>query len=590
MVAGRDNAETEPYDERYSTMIYLQRDEYDAIVVGSGVTGGWAAKELTEKGLTTLVLERGRDLEHGAYPTEHVPPWEFPFRERRLTPEQVPAQPVQAENPGFREATRHFYIEDAKSPYIQEEPFLWVQAAQVGGKSLMWGRGCYRWSDLDFTANLKDGHGVDWPIRYRDIAPWYSYVEKFAGINGRAEGLPQLPDGAFQPPMAMNAGEKWAKARIEKAYSDRMLTNGRFAVLTEPIGNRAPCHYCGPCARGCSTGSYFSSVSSTLPAAEKTGRMTLRPHSLVHSVIYDEERDRATGVRFVDTETGEMHEVYARVIFLCASALASTRILLNTRTRRHPNGLGGNSGALGRYLMDNHMRIGASGEIPGLLDRYYQGDRPTGSIIPRFRNVEGPASDGLDFVRGYHLTAGAGRVGWRRGANHPEIGVELKEMLHGPGPWRIGLGGQGECLPREDNYVELTEETDPWGIPVLRIHATWGENEFKMREDMKAQAAETLEAIGCKNVQAWDALESESPPLNAMPGGAIHEMGTARMGRDPKTSVLNGHNQVWDVPNVFVTDGACMTSNANQNPSITYMALTARACDYAAEELKRKNL
>ncbi|MGH9160445.1 MAG: GMC oxidoreductase [Vicinamibacteraceae bacterium] len=463
-----------------------------------------------------------------------------------------------------------------------------MQGNQVGGKSLIWGRQCYRWSDLDFEANLKDGHGVDWPIRYGDIAPWYSYVEKFVGVSGEKLALPQLPDGEFQPPMELNAGERWVKARLARSYPDRPLTIGRTAVLTQPIGDRMPCHYCGPCARGCSTGSYFSSQSSTLPAARETGNLTLRPHSLVHSVIYDLERDQATGVRVVDTETGEMHEVYARVIFLCASTLATARVLLNSRSRRHPKGLGGGSGALGRYLMDHHLRQGASGEIPGLLDRYYQGNRPNGTYLPRFRNLKGPDSDKLKFVRGYGYQGGADRAGWGRGVGAAEIGAALKRVLRDPGPWHMGLGGFGECLPREDNYVELADETDPWGIPVLRIHAAWGENELAMREDIKAQAAEMLEAIGCRHVRIQDGLEGGA--MNAMPGGAIHEMGTARMGRDPKTSVLNGHNQVWEAPNVFVTDGACMTSSACVNPSITYMALTARAADYAVNALKRNDL
>lgn len=563
-------------------MKFLKRQEFDAVVVGSGITGGWAAKELTEKGLRTLVLERGRDQEHRDYPTEHLPPWEFPLRERQLTPASAPDHPVQARTPSFREATQRYYIEDAKNPYVQDKPFIWVQADQVGGKSILWGRQSYRWSDLDFEANLKDGHGIDWPIRYADIAPWYSYVERFAGFSGEKLGLPHLPDGEFQRPMEMNAGEKWVKARLERAYPDRVLTIGRVAVLTERIGDRLPCHYCGPCFRGCSTGSYFSSLSSTLPAARRTGRLTLRPHSLAHSVIYDEALDRATGVRFVDTETGDTHEVYARLIFLCASTLASTRILLNSKSRRHPNGLGGNSNALGRYLMDHHMRQGARGEIPGLLDRYYQGDRPTGIYLPRFRNLKGPASDGLDFLRGYAYQGGASREGWMRGASSSAVGEELKRSLRDPGPWRMNLGGFGECLPREDNFVELAEKTDPWGIPVLRIHATWGDNEMAMREDCKAQAAEMLEAIGCRNVEIRD----QHGPL----GSAIHEMGTARMGLDPKTSVLNAYNQVWDAPNVFVTDGACMTSSGVGSPSITFMALTARAADHAVKEINRRNL
>ncbi len=565
-----------------------QANHYDAIVVGSGISGGWAAKELTEKGLRTLVLERCRDQNHRDYPTEHKPAWAFPLRERKLTPAQAPEHPIQAHTPSFREATRHYFLEDAENPYVQAKPFLWVQGNQVGGRSITWGRQCYRWSDLDFEANLKDGHGVDWPVRYADIAPWYSYVEKFVGISGEKLGLPQLPDGEFQPPMEMNAGEKWVKARLATRYPDRRLTIGRVAVLTQAIGDRLPCHYCGPCARGCSTGSYFSSQASTLPAARKTGKLTLRPYSLVHSIVYALERDRATGVRVVDTQSGGMQEFYARVIFLCASTLATTRVLLNSKTRRHPNGLGGSSGALGRYLMDHHLRQGATGEIPGLLDRYYQGDRPNGTYLPRFRNLGGPDSDKLRFVRGYAYQGGASRADWSRGADRPEIGAELKRLLRDPGPWHMGLSGFGECLPRADNYVELAEKTDPWGIPVLRIHASWSENELAMRADVKTQAAEMLEAIGCRNVRMQDGLEEGR--ITAMPGGAIHEMGTARMGRDPKTSVLNGHNQVWDAPNVFVTDGACMSSSSCVNPSITYMALTARAAAHAVDEINRKSL
>jgi choline dehydrogenase-like flavoprotein len=360
------------------------------------------------------------------------------------------------------------------------------------------------------------------------------------------------------------------------------------AVLTEQIGNRLPCHYCGPCARGCSTGSYFSSQASTLPAAAATGLMTLRPHSLAHSIIYDEARGRAAGVRFVDTQTDEMHEVRARIVFLCASALGSTQVLLNSRSANHPHGLGGNSDALGRYLMDHHFRVGANGEIPGLLDRYWQGNRPNGIYIPRFRNLDGPDSDGLGYVRGFGYQGSAGRGGWGRGFNRPEIGAELKAHLRDPGPWFMNIGSWGEALPQRDNRVTLAEETDRWGIPQLRISCEWGPNEMAMRRDMQAQAAEMLEAAGCRNVQSYD--NHQEGGYGAEPGLCIHEMGTARMGRDPRDSVLNGYNQVWDAPNVFVTDGACMTSNSCVNPSITYMALTARAADHAVAEINRGNL
>jgi choline dehydrogenase-like flavoprotein len=570
-------------------MIFLQREEYDAIVVGSGISGGLAAKELTEKGLRTLVLERGRNVEHRTdYVTEHKHNWEFPFRERRLMPENAPEQAVQARTNQFREATKHFFINDAQHPYREAKPFTWIQGNQVGGKSLIWGRQCYRWSDLDFEANLRDGHGVDWPIRYADLAPWYSYVERFVGISGEALGLPYLPDSEFQPPMEMNAGEKLVRARLERAFPGRHLTIGRTAVLTQPLGDRLPCHYCGPCFRGCMTGSYFSSQSATLPAAQATGRMTLRPNANVHSVIYDEANGRAAGVRFVDAETREMHEVYARVVFLCASTLGSTRVLLNSRSASHPNGLGGNSNVLGRYLMDHHFYAGARGDLPGLEDRYWQGNRPNGIYLPRFRNLQGPASDRLGFVRGYGYQGGASRPNWTRGTAAPGVGVELKRRLRDPGPWSMFLGGGGECLPRQDNYVELTGEADPWGMPMLSVNCSWGPNELAMRTDIVEQAAAMLSAAGCENITTFDALAAGE--YGAEPGLAIHEMGTARMGRHPGTSVLNAHNQVWDAPNVFVTDGACMTSNGWVNPSLTYMALTARAADFAVEQINRREL
>jgi choline dehydrogenase-like flavoprotein len=565
------------------------KKRYDAIVVGSGVTGGYAAKELTEKGLETLMLERGRDVQHRTdYVTEHKEYWEFPMRERRLLAEQAPEHHVQSRTGQFREATRHFFLNDAEHPYVEAKPFTWIQGNQVGGKSLIWARQCYRWSDLDFTANVQDGHGVDWPIRYADIAPWYSQVERFVGISGERLGLPYLPDGEFQRPMELNAGEKLLKAGIETHFPGRHLTVGRVAVLTETLGDRLPCHYCGPCFRGCSTGSYFSTQSSTLPAAMATGKLTLRPHSLTHSVIYDEQRDRATGVRFVDTTTGEMHEVEAGVIFLCASALGSTQILLNSRTPRFPNGLGNSSGTLGRYLMDHHFRAGAEGTIPGLEDRYWQGTRPNGIYIPRFRNLRSAGSDGLGFTRGYGYQGAAVRQDWNSGTARPGLGAEFKRSLRDPGPWRIRINAFGECVPQHGNYVELADETDRWGVPLLRIHASWGPNELAMRKDMAASAAEMLEGAGCVDVQPFDDLREDG--YGAEFGLGIHEMGTARMGNDPRTSVLNAYNQVHDAPNVFVTDGACMTSASCVNPSITYLALTARAAAHAVEESRRHNL
>ena len=564
---------------------------YDAIVVGSGITGGWAAKELTEKGLHTLMIERGRNVVHRKdYITEHKPTWELPLHDARLAvgTQGAAEYPIQARTGQFRESNKHFFMKDAKNPYIEDKPFTWIQGDQVGGKSLIWGRQVYRWSDLDFEANLRDGHGVDWPIRYADIAPWYSYVERFIGVSGEKLGLPQLPDGEFQPPMEMNAGEKFVKAGIERTFPDRHVTIGRVAILTQPLNGRLPCHYCGPCERGCSTGSYFSTQASTLPAAQATGRLTVLPNSVVHSVLYDANTNRVTGVRVVDTETRTTREYQARVVFLCASTLATTRILLNSTSPRFPTGLANSSGVLGHYLMDHHFLAGASGSIEGLLDHYYQGNRPNGIYIPRFRNLGDDASR-RDYVRGFGYQGGAGRQGWGRGAGGRGLGVELKRRLHDPGTWSMGMTGFGECLPRADNHVTLSDKTDDFGLPQLTIHCTWGDNELAMRKDMAASAAEMLEAGGCKSVRTYDAYRG-GDQLGAEPGFAIHEMGTARMGRDPKTSVLNGYNQAHDVPNLFVTDGACMASSSCVNPSITYMALTARACDHAVEEMKQGHL
>ncbi|MBV9879425.1 MAG: GMC family oxidoreductase [Gemmatirosa sp.] len=570
-------------------MFFQQREEFDAIVVGSGIAGGWAAKELTEKGLRTLVLERGHDQAHGAYPTEHKPAWEMPLRDRRLAPENagLDAQ-VQSRTSQYRETTKHYFVNDRRHPYVEDKPFTWIQGAQVGGKSLIWGRQVYRWSDLDFEANLKDGHGVDWPIRYADIAPWYSYVERFVGVSGEKLGLPQLPDGEFQPPMSMNAGEKALKAGVEAKFPGRHVTIGRVAILTQAIGDRAACHYCGPCARGCSTGSYFSSQASTLPAARKTGRLTLRPNSIVHSVLYDERTGRATGIRYFDVETKEAHEVYAKVVFLAASTLGTTRILLNSKSARFPDGLANSSGELGHNLMDHHFQVGARGALDGLLDHYWQGNRPNGIYVPRFRNLGGPDSDRLGFVRGYGYQGGASRRDWTRGSTEAGVGVELKRRLRDPGPWTMNLGAWGEHVPRHENSALLSDQVDEWGIPILRISCGYGENEMPMRKDAQAQAVAMLEAAGCHDVKPFDNYKAGG--YGAEPGFCIHEMGTARMGRDPKTSVLNAYNQAHDVPNLFVTDGAAMASSSCVNPSITYMALTARAVDHCVEEMKRRNV
>jgi choline dehydrogenase-like flavoprotein len=445
----------------------------------------------------------------------------------------------------------------------------------------MWGRQVYRWSDLDFEANAKDGHGVDWPIRYADIAPWYDYVEDYIGISGERLGLSQLPDGKFLPPMALNCAEKFVQDGVARSFAgERVLTIGRCAILTESHRGRAPCHYCGPCERGCITFSYFNSLGVTLPAAAATGRLTLRPWSVVHSVVYDEAKDRASGVRVIDAKTRQETTYSARVIFLCASALESTRILLNSKTSRFSTGLGNSSGELGRNLMDHCMGGGANGRIPGLTDRDTAGRRPNGIYLPRFRNV---TSQHPDFLRGYAFQGGGGRDGWGRGSEMPGFGKDLKASLRTPGPWGFGFYGFGECLPRPTNYVELDPiQVDAWGIPALRITCEWSDNERKLLQDMSVTAAEMLEAAGVKDIHAH---VDDNPP-----GLTIHEMGTARMGRHPKTSVLNGNNQAHNVKNLFLTDGACMTSSANQNPSITYMALTARAVAFAVDQMKRNEL
>jgi choline dehydrogenase-like flavoprotein len=563
-----------------------QRKQWDAIVVGSGITGGWAAKELCENGLETLVLERGRDVKHAEdYITEHKPTYEFEFRGRGDRKEYEEQYPVQSKAGPFSEATKHWFVNDRKNPYTtgEDSEFRWVRGYHVGGRSIMWGRGCYRWSEMDFEANARDGFGVDWPVRYEEVEPWYEYVEEHVGIAGNNDGLPQLPDSVFIPPHEMNCAEQKVARGVEDAFKYRRIIHMRSATLTQNHKGRAACHYCGPCIRGCSTGSYFSSQSSTLPAARETGNMTLSPNSIVHSVIYDPETGKAAGVRVIDRETHETTEYHARIIFLCASALGSTQILLNSTSSRFPDGLGNSSGVLGHYLMDHPFRAGATGEIPGLEDKYYYGNRPVGINIARFRNIN-EETQHPDFLRGYQYSGGASRSGWGRGNSIEGFGEDLKNELRQPGPWRFGLTGFGECLPRYDNYVELNHDTtDAWGLPTLKIHASWSDNEENMRDDMAVAAAEMLEAGGATNVRTY---KVDNVPM----GTAIHEMGTARMGKDPDTSVLNKWNQVHDAPNVFVTDGACMTSSACQNPSLTYMMFTARAANHAVEEMKKGNL
>jgi len=555
---------------------------YDAIVIGSGISGGWAAKELCEKGLKTLVLEKGRMVKHGVdYPTANMDPWDFP-NGGQLTPDELKKHHVQIRSGFIGESTKHFFADDESNPYDEVKRFDWIRGNQVGGRSLTWGKQCYRLSDLDFEANLKDGIAVDWPIRYKDIADWYTYVEKYVGVSGQKMGLAHLPDGHYLPPMDLNTLEKHVKERIEKQYPGRYMMIGRVAHLTEPLNGRGQCQSRNRCSRGCPFGAYFSSNAVTLPAAEKTGNLTIRPFSIVHSIIYDDAKGRATGVRVIDSETKEVIEYFAKIIFCNASTLGSTFILLNSTSSRFPNGLGNDSGELGHNLMDHHYRIGAMGSYDGFEDHFYKGRRPNGIYIPRYKNLDEKTKAG-DFIRGYGYQGSGGRGSWSRGVNDAGFGAEFKDNLTKPGGWGMSLVGFGECLPYHENKVTLNhDKKDKWGQPLMSIDAEFKENEMAMRKHMQADAVEMLEASGLKNVTAFDNMGGI--------GVGVHEMGTARMGRDPKTSVLNAHNQLHAVPNVFVTDGAAMTSSACQNPSITYMALTARAVDYAVSEMKKRNI
>ena len=560
-----------------------QNHTYDAIVIGSGISGGWAAKELCERGLKTLVLERGRDVKHGDYPTAFTESWEFPGRTKR-TPDELAVQHKQART-GYttHPQSAHWFVNDLENPYSEDKPFDWMRGYHVGGRSLLWGRQSYRFNEMDFEANAREGVAVDWPIRYSDLAPWYDYVERFAGISGNRDGLPQLPDGEFLPPMEMNCLERDVRDRIARAFDGRPMIIGRAANLTQPHLGRGSCQHRNRCIRGCPYGAYFSSNSSTLPAAEVTGNLTLRPFSIVTELIYDQERGRARGVRIVDAETGAVIEYYARIIFSCASAVASTFILLNSVSDRFPNGFGNDSGELGHNLMDHHFKVGASGVSDQFADRYYRGQRANGIYIPRFRNLD-QTSARKDYLRGFGYQGSASRTDWSRGiAEFRRFGASFKADMVAPGPWRFGMGAWGECLPYHSNRLYLNREVrDKWGLPTVTFHCEWKENEYAMRRDMKQSAVEMLEAAGLKDVRAFDDVSN--------PGLCIHEMGTARMGRDPKTSVLNKWNQVHAAPNVFVTDGACITSHSGVNPSLTYMALTARACDHAVSEMKQLHL
>ena len=562
----------------------LEQD-YDAIVVGTGISGGWAAKELCEKGLKTLVLERGRMVKHiQDYPTMNKDPWDFEPGANIITQESRKRQPKQSRT-GYttREGSKHWFVDDLKHPYNETKRFDWIRGYHVGGRSIMWGRQSYRLSDLDFEANKKDGIAVDWPVRYKDLEPWYDYVEEYIGVSGENLGLPQLPDGKFSPPMELNCVETHLRENIASNYTDRVLTIGRTAHITgnKEYEGRGKCQYRNRCMRGCPFGGYFSSNSSTLPAAERTNNMTLRPNSIAYEVIYDDATKMATGVKVIDTETKEKLTFNAKIVFLCASAIASASIMMQSKSKRFPNGLGNDSGELGHNIMDHHFTAGASGKTSKFKDRYFKGRRANGIYVPRFRNLGDDATK-TDFLRGYGYQGGGGRGGTSEYVAEAGYGPKLTEAMLAPGEWRMSLNGFGECLPYHENKMTLDyDNLDEWGLPTITFDAEWKENEWKMRKDMIQQAMEMLEKAGFEDIQPMD--------RPGAPGLGIHEMGTARMGRDPKTSILNANNQVHSVPNVYVTDGACMTSAGCQNPSLTYMALTARAASHAVEQFKKMN-
>ncbi|NNK76456.1 MAG: GMC family oxidoreductase [Maribacter sp.] len=562
-----------------------EEESYDAIVVGTGISGGWAAKELCENGLKTLVLERGRMVEHITdYTTAHMDPWDFP-NGGQPTKEIIIKQEKQSRtNYTTEAASAQWFVNDLEHPYNETKRFDWMRGYHVGGRSLQWGRHSYRFSEIDFTANAREGIAVDWPVRYKDIAPWYDKVESYIGVTGEKLGLAHLPDGQFEPMMELNCLEQHVREKVAENFDDRVITGGRIAHINSDkrFEGRQRCQFRDRCIRGCPFGAYFSSLSSTLPAAERTGNMTLRPDSIVHEVVYDPDTKKATGVKVIDRVTKETHEFKAKVIFLCASAIASTSILMQSKSDRFPNGMGNDSDQLGRNIMDHHLGVGASGKFDGFNDKYYRGRKPGGIYLPRFRNLGG-ATDRKEYKRGFGYQGGASRQNWEDSIAEMAFGKNLKEAILKPGSWTFGIGGFGEVLPYQDNRMTLDyDKLDSWGLPTVTFDAEFKENEWEMRKDMKNSAVEMLEKAGLRDVEPYD----EPGAL----GLGIHEMGTARMGRNRKTSVLNSYNQIHDVPNVFVTDGAFMTSASCVNPSLTYMAFTARAANHATQELKKGNL
>ena len=568
----------------YLNLKATAQNTYDAIVIGSGISGGWAAKELTEKGLKTLVLERGRDIKHlEDYPTMNMNPWDFPHGDKIPLAEEKDYEKQLRTGYTIRESTKHWWVKDTEHPYSEVKRFDWIRGYHVGGRSLLWGRQSYRLSDMDFEANKKEGIAVDWPIRYKDLSAWYDYVEEFAGINGQKEGLSQLPDGNFLPPMELNCVEKHVREKVAEKFNDRILTIGRSANLTKAHKGRGKCQFRNLCMRGCPYGGYFSSNASTLPAAAATGNLTLRPFSIVTEILYDKDIKKATGVRIKDSQTKEIIDFNAKIVFVNASCIPTTQILMQSANDIWEGGLGSASGELGHNIMDHHFKLGARGRFDGFNDMYYKGRRPNGIYVPRFRNLPGRPGTKKNFLRGYGYQGGASRTNWTKFVKELTVGKPIKELVQEPGPWTMGMTAFGECLPYHENKMMLNRELlDMDGQPTITFDAEWKENEKEMRKDMMTSAAEILEASGFKDVKTYD--------VGSYPGLGIHEMGTARMGRDPKTSVLNQWNQVWDAQNVFVTDGACMTSAACQNPSLTYMALTARAANHAVEELNKRNI
>jgi len=564
-----------------------EQESYDAIVVGTGISGGWAAKELCENGLKTLVLERGPMVKHrDDYPTANLDPWDFP-NAGEPTLEDIAKQEKQSRT-GYttKAASKHWFVNDLKHPYNEVQRFDWMRGYHVGGRSIMWGRHSYRWSDIDFSANKNEKVAVDWPVRYKDIAPWYDKVESYIGVSGELLDLKQLPDGKFEPMMELNCVEDFVRGKVSEHFDGRVVTAGRVAHINSDKkfegDGRIRCQYRNRCVRGCPFGAYFSSVSSTLPAAERTGNMTLRPNSIVHEVMYDPDTKKATGVKVIDNETKETYEFKAKVIFLCASAVASTAILMQSKSDRFENGLGNDSGELGHNMMDHHFKAGARGKMDGFDDKFYKGRKPNGIYIPRFRNIGGD-SDMKEFTRGYGYQGGASRGDYDDMIAEASFGKSYKDAILGPGGWNMNMLGFGEILPYHDNKMFLDyDKLDDWGLPTVTFDAVIRDNELKMRLDMQEQAAAMLEKSGARDIETYD----ETYAI----GLGIHEMGTARMGKDPKTSVVNAHNQLHACKNVYVTDGAFMTSAACVNPSLTYMAFTARAANHAAEELKKGNI